>query len=123
MMLGITLLTSWQVYAQEVMPQEEQSMDFEEEHTMLFNQGRVAISEEEIPQAVKEAYAESKFKGMSIVEAYEITGEALNEIPVANQSTKPDKLYELVVGDGDSVQSAVLYFTEEGELYDSIEKV
>lgn len=109
----------WCTQAQEAIPQEEQII---QEETMAQNpEGRQMINDMDIPSAVQEGFVNSEFKGMSIVEVYELTGEALDEIPTLIQEPKPDKLYEVVVED--SSRSAILYFTEDGKLYDSIERV
>lgn len=106
--------------AQEGIPQEEQILQQEETFSPQ-EEGKFMIDEADIPQAVQETLNSADYQGMIITEAYEITGEALNEIPTITQEPKPDKLYELWVED--STRSAILYFNEDGELYDMVEKV
>lgn len=120
---ALVLATIWCSHAQEALPQEEQILTPQEENeTAVYNpEGRQIISESDVPSAIQDAFAKSEFHGMSIIEVYELTGEALDEIPTLRQEPKPNKLYELVVED--SSRSAILYFTEDGELYDSVEKV
>lgn len=119
----ILILTGfWCTYAQEAVPQDGQITVVQEEETMTHNpEGRQMVNEVEIPSAVQEGFINSAYNEMTIVEVYELTGEALDEIPTMVQEPKPDKLYEVVVED--SSRSAILYFTEDGRLYDSIERV
>lgn len=117
---SLALATLWCAYAQEAIPQEEEIT--QQEETMARNsEGRQMINEMNVPSAVQEGFTNSEFHGMSIVEVYELSGEALEEIPTLSQEPKPERLYELVVED--SSRSAILYFTEEGKLYDFVEKV
>lgn len=106
--------------AQEGVPQEEQIFQQEEVFSPQ-KEGKFQVDEADIPQAIQETLTSADYQGMVITEAYEITGEALNEIPTITQEPKPDKLYELWMED--STRSAILYFNENGELYDMIEKV
>lgn len=118
----LVLAGLWCTYAQEAVPQDEQITATQEEEAMTHNpEGRQMVNEVEIPSAVQEGFINSTYNEMTIVEVYELTGEALDEIPTMVQEPKPDKLYEVVVED--SSRSAILYFTEDGRLYDSIERV
>lgn len=117
---GIVFLT----HAQEGISPEEQAMSPPEESfspEAEEAEGKIQIETTNIPPVVLRAFASSNYQEMTIVEAYTLRGGALDEMPGLVQVPKPEMLYELLVED--STRSALLYFTEDGELYDTIENV
>ncbi len=86
-------------------------------------EGMSKITESDLPQEVKDGIEDSEYQGATIEQAYELSGDALTQVLTQNNNTtgtlatgEPEKLYQLQINTQDS-KSAVLYFTEEGELY------
>ncbi len=121
--LAFVLAIFWSARAQEGVPQEEPEVTPQEELPVEPQAGRKKLSEEEIPQLIMEAFYQSKYQGMTLTEAYELKGAALEDIPTTTQDPKPEVLYELQVTDTKSGSFAILYFTQEGTLYDIARKV
>lgn len=120
--LALAIATIGIAEAQEGVPAEEQILTPQKETTTQQKEGRKRITETDLPQLVQEALQQGEFQGMSITEAYELAGEALDEIPTTTQDPKPELLYELQVVDAATGSMAIVYFTQEGILYEVVRK-
>jgi len=117
---GIAIATFATVQAQD-MPKEK--MHDQDKKEMIKGEGIKKIENSAIPTEVNEALMESDYEGASIEQAYVLSGAALDQ-QLGDQSVEmyigdqyPEKLYQLQVTHEDA--NALLYFTEEGELYAS----
>lgn len=105
--------------------QEEPGMSSESAQQPIEGEGITSIEASALPQEVTDGLENSDFKGATINNAYEVTGSALDQalgqesVEMYAGDQAPEKLYQLQVTHQD--KSAVLYFTEEGELYASKE--
>lgn len=115
-LLGILLGTSWMANAQTI---EEEDPQEEYQEPEEFKSKRQKINLDEIPAPVKRGFSNSEYGSMQIVEAHVLSAEEVEKLLDGTRDilipTEETMLYELTVEDGD--HSAVLYFTEKGELY------
>lgn len=116
--LGIAVASFATLQAQD----QTQTQDKQE---MIEGEGVEKIDNAQIPQEVHEGLKNSDFKDAKVAEAYILSGTALDKY-LEDQSLEmyigdqfPDKVYQLQISHDDN--PAVLYFTEEGELYASKE--
>jgi hypothetical protein len=112
LILGILLSASWTGFAQEI----DESKEMEE----VVKSTREKIEVSALPQAVKKGFENSEYGQMKIIEAYALSAEAAKKIMDGTRDItivveEDPLLYELRVEKGD--HSALLYFTEKGELY------
>ncbi|WKN29577.1 hypothetical protein PZB74_11440 [Porifericola rhodea] len=117
---GIAIASFVTVQAQDMPKEKMQDQDKKE---MIKGEGIKKIENSAIPKEVNEALMESDYEGASIKQAYVLSGAALDQ-QLGDQSVEmyigdqyPEKLYQLQVTHEDA--NALLYFTEEGELYAS----
>lgn len=121
MLLGFVLGSMLAVQAQET----EQAGDGAEEMStegVPENSGMSLVPEAEWPQVVKDGIANSDYKGATIDQVYEVSGQTLdliveNRQEDAEAKNKPDKLYQVKVTSQDR-KSTILYLTEDGEIFD-----
>ena len=113
LLLGIMLSISWMGYAQTI----DETKEVEEDEVV--GSKREKIDVRELPQAVQQGFNQSEYGNMKIIEAYVLSAEEAKKILDGTRDEKivveKPLLYELKVERGD--HSAVLYFTEKGELY------
>ena len=108
-------------------PQEEQVQPQEQPETtqqptqpgMETQEGITLISEEELPQEVKDGLASSEYSDATIEQAFELTGEAIPYQLQEQTTDEPvdDKFYQLQVNQDN--EPAILYFDEQGELVEA----
>ncbi|MEK6478409.1 hypothetical protein WJR50_12775 [Catalinimonas sp. 4WD22] len=117
--LGIAVASFATLQAQD----QPQTQDQQE---MIEGEGVEKIDTTQIPQEVHEGLKNSDFKNAKVAEAYILSGVALDKY-LEDQSLEmyigdqfPDKVYQLQISHDDN-NPAVVYFTEEGELYASKE--
>lgn len=116
--LGIAVASFATLQAQD----QPQTQDQQE---MIEGEGIEKIENAQIPQEVHEGLKNSDFKDAKVAEAYILSGAALDKY-LEDQSLEmyigdqfPDKVYQLQISNDDN--PAVVYFTEDGELYASKE--
>jgi hypothetical protein len=113
LLLGIMLSISWMGYAQTI----DETNEVEEDEVV--GSKREKIDVRALPQAVQQGFNQSEYGNMKIIEAYMLSAEEAKKILDGTRDEKivveEPLLYELKVESGD--HSAVLYFTEKGELY------
>ena len=113
LLLGIMLSTLWMGYAQTI----EETNEVEEDEVVGSKREKIDVTA--LPQAVKQGFEQSEYGNMNIIEAYVLSAEEAKKILDGTRDEKiiveEPLLYELKVEKGD--HSAVLYFTEKGELY------
>ena len=127
--IGFAAGTVLFVNAQEVLPQ-EQPLPQEEQETetmdetttqqgMESQEGITLISEEELPQEVKDGLASSEYGDATVEQAFELTGEAVPYQLVEKTTDEPsdEKFYQLQVNQDN--EPAILYFDEQGELVEA----
>jgi hypothetical protein len=112
LLLAIMLGASCMAYAQDI----DESKEMEE----VVKSTREKIEVSALPDAVKQGFDNSEYGQMKIIEAYALSAEAAKKIIDGTRDIKivveeDPMLYELRVEKGD--HSALLYFTEKGELY------
>jgi hypothetical protein len=112
LILGIMLGASWMGYAQDI----DESKEMEE----VVKSTREKIQVSDLPPAVKKGFDNSDYGQMKIIEAYVLSAEAAKKILDGTRDIKiiveeDPILYELKVEKVD--HTALLYFTEKGELY------
>ncbi len=115
---GLALASLAVVNAQDTLQTEPQN-----QQEMIEGEGIEMIEKSDIPQAVTDGMENSEFKGAEVMQAFIISGDALDQ-QLGDQSVEkyigdqyPEKLYQIQVTSEDV--PAVVYFTEEGELYAS----
>lgn len=115
-LLGIFLGVSLVGFAQTI---EEEDIEQEYPDKDEFKSKRQKLSLDEIPQAVKRGLANSQYASMQVVEANILSAEEAKKMLEGDRDikviTEETMLYELKVEEGN--HSALLYFTENGELY------
>ncbi|MEQ9443559.1 MAG: hypothetical protein RIG62_31255 [Cyclobacteriaceae bacterium] len=125
--IGFAAGTVLFVNAQEVVPQEQPQPEEETEMMQETNtqqgmesqEGITLISEEELPQEVKDGLASSEFSDAVIEQAFELSGEAVPYQLVEQTTDEPidEKFYQLQVNQDN--EPAILYFDEQGELVEA----
>lgn len=120
--LGLAVATFVTVQAQD-QPQVDPQTQPQDQQEMIEGEGIEKLDTAQIPQQVKDGIESSEFQGAEIAEAYVLSGTALDQ-QLGDQAVEqyigdqyPEKLYQLRVSHENS--PAMLYFTEEGELYAS----
>ncbi len=83
----------------------------------ISNADRQAIDHSELPSPVVRALDEGTYEGMAIAEAFVLQGDALKHAASERIDRVPRVLYELQLWRGD--QLSVVYFTEQGEVYEA----
>nr|WKN37417.1 hypothetical protein K4G66_01675 [Tunicatimonas sp. TK19036] len=84
-------------------------------------EGKIPLGHEEVPSAIMEAFQSGPYQHMTIVQAFRLQGQALNDVIIGDESQQPFSLYELrLFYDG---KSFCLYFTPEGHLYEGEQAV
>jgi hypothetical protein len=85
------------------------------------NEGKIPISEQEIPEEVMEAFKTSVFQHMDIVQVFRLQDQALVEIIDEDEVAQPFYLYEFrLTYEG---KSFCQYFTPNGDLYERLQPV
>ena len=78
---------------------------------------RQEIDHTQLPPSVVRALDEGSYEGMTIAEVFVLRGEALKYATARRTDLVPRRLYELQLWDGKEL--SVIYFTEQGELYEA----
>ena len=111
--LSTLFLSIWgTTYAQDMMLPENVV-----EPENISNSDRQAIDQSELPSSIVRALDEKTYEGMAIAEAFVLQGDALKQAASERIDIVPRVLYELQLWRGD--QHAVVYFTEQGEVYEA----
>ena len=85
------------------------------------SEGKIPLDHLQIPLAIMDAYQNSPYQHMTIVQAFRLQDQALNEVTFGDETQRPASLYELrLIYDG---KSFCLYFTPEGQLYEGEQTV
>lgn len=80
------------------------------------NEGKIPISEQEIPEKVMEAFRTSVFQHMEIVQVFRLQDRALDQIIVDDTMAQPFYLFEFRLSyEGKSFSH---YFAPNGDLYE-----
>lgn len=116
LLAGLLMGNAW---AQEADPTEEQIQPPRQETTP--QEGRKKLSEMDLPEAVRQAFDESEYQGMSITGVYRLSEKALEDVINVTQGPKPDMLYEIHVASASQID--IIYFTRDGTMYDVAKKV
>ena len=87
------------------------------DHERISNADRQEIDRSQLPSSVVRALDEGSYEGMDITEAFVLQGEALKRATADRTDLTPRVLYELQLWSGD--QFSVVYFTEQGEVYEA----
>jgi hypothetical protein len=82
---------------------------------------RQEIDRLQLPSTVVRALDEGTYEGMDITEVFVLQGDALKYATARRTDLIPRLLYELRLWDGK--QFSVVYFTEQGELYEADRRV
>lgn len=80
------------------------------------NEGKIPLSLKEVPQEVVDAFQNSVFQHMEVVQIFRLQDRALDEIIIGDQNNAPFYLFEFRLNyEG---KSFCQYFTPDGELYE-----
>ncbi|MGB3849606.1 MAG: hypothetical protein WA958_06525 [Tunicatimonas sp.] len=82
---------------------------------------RQEIDHSQLPSPVVRALDEGTYEGMDITEVFVLQGDALKYATAQRTDLIPRMLYELRLWDGE--QLSVVYFTEQGEVYEADRRV
>ena len=78
---------------------------------------RQEIDHAQLPSSVVRALDEGTYEGITITQVFVLRGAALKHATAQRTDLIPRRLYELQLWNGE--QLSVVYFTEQGELYEA----
>ena len=78
---------------------------------------RQEINHAQLPPSVVRALDEGTYEGLTITQVFVLRGAALKHATAQRTDLIPRRLYELQLWNGE--QLSVVYFTEQGELYEA----
>ncbi len=78
---------------------------------------RQEIDHAQLPSSVVRALDEGTYEGITITQVFVLQGAALKHATARRTDLMPRRLYELQLWNGE--QLSVIYFTEQGELYEA----
>ena len=78
---------------------------------------RQEIDHAQLPSSVVRALDEGTYEGLTITQVFVLRGAALKHATAQRTDLIPRRLYELQLWNGE--QFSVVYFTEQGELYEA----
>ena len=78
---------------------------------------RQEIDHAQLPSSVVRALDEGSYEGITITQVFVLRGAALKHATAQRTDLIPRRLYELQLWNGE--QLSVVYFTEQGELYEA----